>query len=211
MGQLGYILADGFKELLEFLPWLVLVVIGLIVKGVASASKQKQAQQQAAHEEQIRRDEAEPARRQPQQAPRPQGDSGPLPPPPPSQLPQVPPQPAEQIGRILRQAMGIPDQPAPAPRLQPAVLQPARAPVPPEKKPSHGLGSPGLRPTAIGLSRLKPREAAEEAPPPPVAPVGLEGIDLGLADAGLARQAIVYHEVFSSPKALRTGSEMWDL
>jgi hypothetical protein len=34
---------------------------------------------------------------------------------------------------------------------------------------------------------------------------------LNLDNVQQARRAIVFHEIFSAPKALRKGSEMWDL
>jgi len=35
-------------------------------------------------------------------------------------------------------------------------------------------------------------------------------LNVDLSGRGQARQAILYHEIFSSPKALRSGKEMWD-
>ena len=203
-----HILAEGngLDGLLEFLPWLAILVIGFIIKMVTSAARQKQAREQKKRWEEIDRERAESVRQAQRQAPQPQAESAPQP-------QQAPPSPAEQIAQALRRAMGIPDQPARAPEVQPAVLQPARAPAAGQarrgRQPSGGRARPGAERPATQLSEPGVARIVEEAPRP--APTRPGGISLGLTDADRARRAIIYHEVFSAPKALRTGEEMWDL
>ncbi len=197
-----HILAEGngLDGLLEFLPWLAILAIGFIIKMVTSAARQKQAREQKKRWEEIDRERAEGMRQ-------PQAESAPQPP------QQAPPSPAEQIARTLRQAMGIPDQSAQAPGLQPAVLQPAKAPAAAQvrrgRQPSRGRAEPGAERRATRLSEPGLARTAEEAPQP--APTRPVGISLHLTDADRARRAIIYHEVFSAPKALRKGEEMWDV
>lgn len=204
-----HMLAEGsdLDKLIQFLPWLAILVIGFIIKMVTSAARQKQAQEQKKRWDEIDGERAEAQRQQPQrQASQPQTGSSPQP----QRTPH--PSPAEQVIQTLRQAMGIPDQPPGASGPQPAVLQPAGAPaaaqVQRRRRPSRGRtqGEPELQ--VARLSEPGPARIAEEAPGP--GPTPPAGIGLDLTDAERARQAIIYHEVFSAPKALRKGTEMWD-
>jgi hypothetical protein len=76
------------------------------------------------------------------------------------------------------------------------------------------------RPGAAALpSAASARRATTSRPKPTTAPApeaaaatATEGlIDVRLLDIGRARDAIIYHEIFSAPKGLRQGREMWDV
>ena len=67
------------------------------------------------------------------------------------------------------------------------------------------------RMSALQSTRTRPKAAA-------AAPVALETVaradtaaTVKLDTAEKARQAMLYYEIFSAPKALRKGSELWEL
>jgi len=66
------------------------------------------------------------------------------------------------------------------------------------------LGTLAAREAKFGSRLAAVRPDADAA----VKPVVAVGVDLG--DRQLARSAIIFHEIFSAPKALREGAEMWD-
>lgn len=99
--------------------------------------------------------------------------------------------------------------------LQPEVidLQPAPAAKPPKPRPAAArIGARRLKPkkTSIEsrrvgsahLGKLEHSEAAEKI-------VQMVRVDLAAREA--ARRAMIFHEIFSPPKALRQDAEMWEL
>ena len=163
MNPFACILANGFEDLLEVLPWLVILGIGFLIKIVTSAAKKKPAEQQKQRLEELREERAESFAGQQAQGP--------------------------------TQRLAAPPAPPPASLEPPAVLQPVRTEA--QRNP---LVAKKLEAMPTGLAGRRPVEV------PAVVSVGL-----GLTDVDRARKAILYHEVFSSCKALRRDSEMWDL
>ncbi len=222
-----YILANGdgykFSDLWDILPWIAILLIGLLVRIVTQAAKRKQAREQKERWDEIRRERAESpqlADAQRRQAARTSQDR---PAPPGGASPPPEPTPAEQLGLALQRALGIgepaarpPSPPRPQPQPQPTVLQPAKSP--PETgvaaEPQLTRPSAAELPSAASARRATtPRRKPATAPAPEaLAAAATKGlIDVRLLDLGQARDAIIYHEIFSAPKGLRQGREMWDV
>ena len=139
----------------------------------------------------------------------------------PAQPPRRPPPAAEEMARAMREVLGLePEQvqarQQPRPRPRPAAARPK--PTPQKLQPAretevHQL----LRPGEPTLDRLRTDVGRERRIAPPLAamPSGQRrdqpALMAALDDVQQARLAIVYHEIFSPPKALREGREMWDL
>ncbi len=120
---------------------------------------------------------------------------------------------AQGCATNIRRASGPPQPPpvsqARAVPLEPVELTPAPAPQPQRKrrkaKPKpQTMGT--LQPTVH--SALEDMSHAEGAPGAKRARGAGARVSLTARDA--ARQAMIFHEIFSPPKALRTGKEMWD-
>ena len=194
------LLADGGETLFELIPLLIFVVLAA-VGGLAKRAAQKRQEQQQMMERRHGRSPqgAQPAR------PLQSGAAQPPPvrpqraaPAPPRQALTVQPQaakaPAQQRGRdssevrrrqLLRQRQARSARRRKEPLDQAEHLHPVTSTVTPLKS---------------GLSAAPVQVAHDEKPQ-----------KLQLSDRQALRQAIVYHEIFSLPKALRRDRESWDL
>ena len=185
------ILAAGGDE--KFTLILAAVVVGIsIVASIAQKIMGKRQEQEAGGEA------------------RAEGGAGP-PPRPVQRQERV----SAQETRFLRQTLGISEeqlrarlggavQAAPPPR---ADRRPAPAPVPARHRAAARQQPPGSRPVSpeTQLTEL------QQAPAPQQLPTETSLVVVRLAGPQQARMAIIHHEIFSPPKALREGPEMWDL
>lgn len=223
-----HILARGARDLFELVPIILFVVISIVVGIIRKSAAQKA--------EQARRSGAEQPPKQPDRAARQAGHArsgqtgqahpqpgrttrppGPPPAPPPIGLD------VELAQQALR-AMGlIPAGPQPSEAGQPVVLtpvEPASIRVEEELKLQRRrqrdleaqrrkrLASrkvPEADSAAIEGRILQVRPDQEAAHDLPTGPA------VNLSSAERARRAIIFHEIFSAPKALRQGKEMWDV
>jgi len=80
-------------------------------------------------------------------------------------------------------------------------------PPPPPKRQQHKTPQPEPQPQAQAQPP-RPRPAPAERKPLPVAAPMKRLVDLSSRDS--VRKAILFHEIFSPPKALRTEQELWD-
>ena len=198
------ILAAG-EELFNVIVVLALVAISAIV-GMVQKAKRKQQQDRQAQQQHERRPPVDQDRQAP--AARPQ---------PPKRVP------AEQLAEAMRQALGIeilPEEPRPP---QPVAEAPPKPPRPqrPRRKLKRRRAAPETpeqRLRSDELGELKDRHMAvgargllTPASMQPTAPGRREVITVDLSEIQQARRAILYHEIFSPPKALREGQEMWDM
>jgi len=96
---------------------------------------------------------------------------------------------------------------------QPAVLKPVTASAAPPRRATGDRTRGSVEAAAAQTRRsLAPAPARAKAEEDPYAlAAGPEAIDLRLASGEQARRAILLHEILSAPKALRQGSEMWDV
>jgi len=192
MTGLGYILAArGFDgDLLD----IVIIVVVLVLAALGALIKK--VQEKAATEKAER---ARGTRR----------EQGGQPPPPPRR-----PQQDRRLAQEVRRTLGLqPAQDAAEPPL-PAVTQTAQ----PEpiallqqetrpRRPRRDLPA-GRRLARKARNRVGTLESAAPAEPTTAEARRLSKVHL--ADPMNARQAIIYHEIFSAPKALRQEPEMWD-
>ena len=141
---------------------------------------------------------------------------------PPPRLVQRPERITAQEARFLRQTLGLSEEELRA-RLSGAggaaqaatLLQPDRRagpPAAPGRQPRRRRPAPSGQPSlARPASADVKAGAADRAPSGPERPADAPSVTVRLTDSRRAREAIVHHEVFSRPKALREGPEMWDL
>jgi hypothetical protein len=197
-----HILANGDEPawafLLRLLPWIAVIAVGLLIRIIVGAARRRQAQEQKERWDEIRRQRAGAQPRQAGRAVRPPAR--------PAQEEQ--PSAAEVFGRAIQRAMGVPEQLAP----RPPVLQPV-TPLPAAelRMEAPGPSSLGLEPGRKRAAQTGPGPAADRMPESPQARGPATAIEVKLIDADRARRAIVHHEIFSAPKALRGGPEMWEL
>ena len=224
MTATAHILADGARDLFELVPIILFVVIGIVV-GIIRKS--------AAHKaEQARRSRAEQPPKQPDRAARqagyarvgqarPQPGRTARPPGPP---PAPPIGPDMELAQQALRAMGlIPAGPQPSEAGQPVVLTPVE---PASIRVEEELKLQRRRQRDLEAhrrKRLAPRKATEahfaaiegrilQVRPDQEAQQDLPtGPVVNLSSAERARRAIIFHEIFSAPKALRQGKEMWDV
>ncbi|MHC4561192.1 MAG: hypothetical protein ACYS8X_00290 [Planctomycetota bacterium] len=114
---------------------------------------------------------------------------------------------AEAIARAAMRSMGIEVEPPAPPKRRP----PQRRPVPPadsDIRCHETIEEHHLEVSELGedVGTI----AAEAKRAPPAAKVVSPAAAAGLSSRERARQAMIYHEIFSAAKALRTGGEMWD-
>jgi len=232
------ILADSTNELINII---ILVVVAILFALAKFAEKMmRKASERQAEEEKLRsqdaaRKDAEPEEPRPkparvhpsipsaERADRKRGPdrepAGPIPVQPPP-LPQAPPRPMRRPQR----------------RPQPVSLEPVRKRqqrTSAKHIPSHAVEEEIRRlQSRLGkLEDLRRHRLSARVPPEAIAaemkrgnafPIG-DGptepvpkraapiVNVNLASTDMARMAIVYHEIFSMPKALRTENEMWDM
>ena len=234
MTATAHILADGARDLFELVPIILFVVISIVVGILRKSAAQKAGQARRSHAEQEGREQ--PARRdgyarigqvpqagrQPQPGrPHPGGTARPAGPP-----PAPPPRPDLELARETLRSMGLiveqPTQQAPQAG-QPVTLTPVepqpirveeelrvqrrrerkldadrRKRLAPRKVPEADSAAIEGR-----ILHVRPgQEAAQDVP---------TGVIVDLSRADRARRAIIFHEIFSAPKALREGKEMWDV
>lgn len=131
----------------------------------------------------------------------------------------------QNLARSLRRTMGMPERPAAAPTPQPRAQRPPPPPPPDPgecetvhahlaemEKPKVTLPSEEAQQELKRSRRRKGKLGRALAPadePETRQPVAQPVADL--ADPDAARQAILYHEILSPPKALRDQPEMWEL
>jgi hypothetical protein len=119
---------------------------------------------------------------------------------------------AEAMARAAMRSMGIEVEPPAPPERQPPKRQPSGPrPAPPsdsdirchETIEEHHLEASELGEDVgtIDAAARRARQAAKVTGP---------ATAISLSSRETARQAMIYHEIFSSPKALRTDKEMWD-
>ena len=216
------ILAEGpGKDLTDFIFPLAIIAIVVLMKILSSVLQKKQGgeerQRQQERWDDIRRQRAERLQReQAGQQARP-ATSAPPAARPTAVAPQtVQPSPKVDAAQPLEPARTVPQA---QPVLQPARRRPPKAPLQPAGQAlqhlevSHDMGHlPELDASLAGKRPAGKRAAATARAPAPapareLPPVGA----VGPLDAERARQAIIYHEILSTPKALRQGGEMWDL
>ncbi|GAG48131.1 unnamed protein product, partial [marine sediment metagenome] len=129
---------------------------------------------------------------------------------------------AEEVAQRMREVLGLePEEvqvrPQPQPRPRPEA--PAHPePAPRELQPAAETEVRQLlQPGEQALTRLRTDVGTGRRIAPPLAPMpsgqgqDQPAVRVALDDVRLAQRAIVYHEIFSSPKALREDREMWDL
>jgi len=189
---LGYILAvgrdnGGLLDVVIIIVFLVLAALGALIK---------KAQEKAA------REKAERARGD-------RREQGGQPPPPPRR-----PQPDRRLAQEVRRTFGLspaqdaaePPPPAATQTAQPEPIVLLQQETRPRRRRRDLPAGPRLARKAG--KRPSPRESA--APAEPTTAEARRLSQVHLADPSNARQAIIYHEIFSAPKALRQGPEMWD-
>ena len=134
------------------------------------------------------------------------------------QPPRRRPQAEEEVARAMREVLGLEPEQLQV-RQQPPPARPPRAkPKPQELQPTPETEVRQLlRPGGPTLTHLQTDLGPESRIPHRVAGVPSDQrqdqppVRVALDDVQQARRAIVYYEIFSSPKALREGQEMWDL
>ncbi len=164
-----------------------LVVVGMIVflsviGGIFQKAMRKAERKRAEQEAEARR--------------RQQAGSGSTrtPPPPPQRQPQV----DERLAREVRRQMGIPQVPA-------------RRPVEAKPKATVQQAAAQAIETPAETKPLRLRLAPSASPPVARTRPPAKGVAVNLLSRDNARRAIIYQEILSAPKALRKGSEMWDI
>jgi len=238
MTATAHILADGARDLFELVPIILFVVLGIVVHSIKKraarraweAQRQRPEQrpgQPAQSARQVTREQAgygqrpqdggqpQPGRPQPGQTARPAG-----PPPAP------PPRPDLELAREALRSMGlIVEQPT---QRAPQADQPvALTPVEPQTiRVEEELKLQRRRERKLDAQRRKrlaPRKVPEAdsaaiegrilkvRPGQEAAHDVATGVIVDLSRAESLRRAIIFHEIFSAPKALREGKEMWDV
>jgi hypothetical protein len=209
IGSICIPLAIG-NDVLEWLPILVLVALGVISSVVKKYAEQRAVSQ---NEEQAQRDREDGRLRRtlPQERKAPLADR--------AQRQAASPPPAARVGLTAP-----PQPPAPArtrvrrpPRLaHPPMQAPAPAASQPHETPDGGqiakrrVESLDRRATLTrrhGETGIHPATELHQAP---LIAELLDGI-VSLRDAEALRTAIIYHEIFSPPKALRDRREPWEM
>lgn len=234
------ILADGVEDLFEFFFFVVIAVIFAVVSiikklGARRAEEARRRILQQRSQQRPQQQPKQPARRAPQatgvqagrqpQPHRPQPQPG-VRPARPAGPPPAPPQigPDMELAQQALRAMGLmPARPQPSKAEEPIMLTPAepesvrvdealrqerRRQRDAEAQRRKRLASPRVAEAdsaAIESRILKVHPGQGDAQDLPTGPA----VDLSSADR--ARRAIVFHEIFSAPKALRRGKEMWDV
>ena len=225
--------ADDWINLLIFGAFVVIGVLGAIGKKVQEWKQQRDYQQEqqrrrygtgAMQQRQAGRQEASPGREAAQRSQATAGQQAATAPQPPQQRPQSPTQQLEPRSRsdalrdlgLSSAAEAVEQVSAQADQQQQAAQMAAarsarrrrRAAVAQEQ-----AGSRQRRTSRRGtIAGPKQRGAAGTSARSYSTTGGqTRGIRLGKLTAAQARKAIVYHEIFSPPKALRHGSEMRDL
>jgi hypothetical protein len=184
--------ADDFVE--------IIITVGIFLLAAIVGSIQqakKKAEEKRAEAE--RRERARDRQTQPRQGQRTK--------PPVRQRPPAPPRPPiEALAEQARRVFGVRQAPQAVPQAeQELVLEPAEA------KPVRHVRrrAKATRRKPGGLAEAGPAGTEARQPPPAqVGPTREVALDLSRLDA--ARRAIIYHEVFSGPKALRGEPEPWE-
>jgi len=210
--------SDGYIQVIGLVVLLILGAVASLIQKLAEKRQQQRAEQARLRQAQ-RSPQAVPEASQP---PAPAGEARPAARRQPAEPPRL--TPAEQIARAMQEALGITVQvPAAEPspsrsasrqisdleRARRRAVAKRREALQRRKKKKKRSASEGLHPSP-GVEhtpgRLVPSvdEASRESQAPQ--PTGLN-----LRDAEQAKRAIIYHEIFSTPKALREGPEMWEL
>ena len=216
MGAGNILLAES-ESPYNLIGLLIFVAIGIIGAILKKASEQREQREEKQRAEQHRQRLRETAARSPQ-APAVREE-------PPQARPGIQRQPSRQQLRpqpvvdSQAKARRLPQQPVPqvgpvavpAPRRREVSLQQE----PRQRKPRRTLTprkTPTAEPLAGELGTIRPQV---ESAPDAAAAAGAVGRDLlervRLHEPDLLRRAIVYHEIFSVPKALREGEEMWEM
>ena len=212
-----YILArgdgDGFELVMIVLIVVVMFVVSIIKKVAASRAEEARRERPQQRPQQQPRQQ-QPRRPEPGRTARPAG--------PPPAPPQVSPD-VEMAQQALR-AMGlIPARPQPSEVEEAVVLTPAE---PESVRVGEELEQEHRRQRSAEAQRRK-RLARRKVPEAHLAAIEgtilqvrpgqgprvtvPTGPSVDLSSAARARRAIVFHEIFSAPKALRQGKEMWDV
>jgi len=212
--------------------WIILFVVVSIVVGIikkVGARKAEEAQRRRLQQppepparavRQVTHARSDQTHRPPQRGrPQPGRTAGPAEPP-----PAPPIQPEMELAQQALRAMGlIPAQPQPSGPEQLVMLTPAE---PASVRVEEELQVQRRRQRKLEAQRGK-RLAARKVPEADSAVIkgGLlqvrpdqkpgagvrTGPSVDLSNAEKARRAIIFHEIFSAPKALRQGKEMWDV
>ncbi len=204
MTEIHDILADG-GETVKLIGFILFAVVVILASILQKAQKKQQEKDAARRREQgpppspAQRDRQEPVRRP--AAPRPG-------------MRQL--TPAQQVAQAMREALGIsPQQPT-----EPQEQVPPRARSAEEIRRLRAARSAkkkrARRPAQVESEQparkpLSERQAGPVATATETVKPTPAHVIANLGDLSEARRAIVYHEIFSRPKALREGAEMWDL
>ena len=213
MTEMPYVMlakSESMVELIAVAVFIAISVIGAIVQKAAKERESKQEREKRAGRSEgsapAPRPRYKPLTEQPARKGKAEGADG-------SRRQEA----ARQLRNARqRSALQNPKAPEPAPRQQPAtvedeVLQQRRrlAKVQAERKRRLAARKPPEADTAAIESRLV-HVAPGVAAAAETLPTGT-GMRETLASADRARTAMIFHEIFSSPKALRRGPEMWEL
>ena len=203
-GDCYHILAAD-ESIWRLVPIIALLVIGAIAK-LLSMAKQKYEQEKAERMEQEYEQEHRaryggPARESPAK---------------PAAPAQREPTPGQQVMTVLRQALAgeqpaAPTKPPPPPPAQTQRRRPKPAPKTAKRRASPGEGSVVSRELGSPARKLGRLDTTAAAPPPDAERAQPLALKLNLADRNEAARGIVQAEILGPPKALRRGSEIWDL
>lgn len=184
---------DDFVSLIGIVALLVIAAVAAAIQKAAKRQQEKRAAEQKS-----------------------QGPAGG-----PEQPPRRRPPAEEEVARAMREVLGLEpeelqvrQEPGPRPR-QAAAARPR--PMPQELQPAQGAEvQQPLRPGEPTFARLQTDVGTEARIAPRAArmPPGQRQVQpaagVAFGNVQQVRRAIIYHEIFSPPKALREGQEMWD-
>jgi hypothetical protein len=226
-----YILARGVDDLFELVPIILVAAIAIVVSIIKKVAARKAEEAQRQHRQrppeasaqgvrQVTHPRSGQTHRPPQHSrPQPGRTAGPAGPPTPPPI-----EPEVELAQQALRAMGlIPAEPQPSGAEQLVVLTPAE---PASVRVEEELEVQRRRQSKLKAQRHK-RLAAPKVPEADSAVIkgrtlqvrpsqepavtAWTGPSVDLSSPEKARRAIIFHEIFSAPKALRQGKEMWDV
>ena len=202
-------LAIGGADWFEIIVVVAIIVAGAII-NIAKKAREKREEKDD-REKWARRKEELRQRQGPPQA-------GPVPRPKPRQAQRPPAVPAQQQPAVLQpDAVKRPqDAAVPAPprhRRRAAEAQQTRRPRQRQVQPKPRIVIPAAR--RVQQTDVVELETVDVVPPPvstqaPALPVEVPSALMNLRDAEALKRAMLYHEIFSAPKATRGDQEMWE-